>query len=253
MTKIKLQKFSGFTLIELLIASFIFASVIAIVYSLLNEAMISKRELDLTLRLNEKVKNANEMVQSAMREANGTFFSGDKENGYTSGTGPIGFFITNNYWAPNVSPAVTEFMQQLFQRSSTETKGKILYIKNKEKNEVYIFRLDSVTTGVPCAFPVFTMETWSYDASITPIPWKKINSVDLFKYYYSSDSPSVFEISLAQNSSGSYRQSTCDKPPYNSWVKLKTTAVESYGNCNKVLSRSFDQVYVPLVLSNPYL
>jgi len=245
----RISKSAGFTLIELLTATFIFSAVVLLVYGLINEAMFSKRQLDAVLELNEQVKSVHTLIQSTLREANGKFFEdGEFVNCYPSGPHPEGFFISYFYEDIGTHCAPTDTS-----RLALDKRGAVLYVKNKERGEIYVFNIATSSTSGP-----FIFETWKKNSSSGKWERKEqtvLLNIDSFKDPH-------FEISLRQVVSGgyvSYQQSTTSDPPYNynSWVKIKAEAVKSvsgvFGSGSRELRRELDQVYVPLIFANPYL
>lgn len=235
----------GFTLIEILVASFIFASILAVVYGLLNDALISKKELELTLTINEQVKNANEILQSVMREASGDFFmdgefkAGDPNN--IQETAHL-FFVSEFYAKPDLMVVPADY--------KTAINGRHLYVKVSQENEkkIYIFSLDRDNLTRK---NYLYLESWEKDAG-----WKIVqNKTPLLEY----DSNLLARFSVAQDKNQEgfstpksyYVPGSGQLVPMDLSVNLTVTAIKNWRNKN--YARNLNQVYVPLITSNPYL
>jgi len=263
MIKENLKHSLGFTLIELLIASTIFASVLGVVYGLFNEAVISKKNLDSTLRINELVKNADQVIQTAMREANGEFFKETKlwQVEAPSSFSVRAFFVAPFYKNPNEASTFDEVKnffssfsgEIVFEGGNAVGRGDFLYINDSEKKKVYIFGLGGIIPAMVGAYPSFYAETWKYND--TNNRWER-EGERVILFSFDNQAPAFFEIPLTKEKIGdteAYRENTSigGPPSYNSWVRLRVNAIQKFGK--KLLVREFNQVYVPLILSNPYL
>jgi prepilin-type N-terminal cleavage/methylation domain-containing protein len=234
----------GFTLIEVLVASFIFASVLAVVYGLLNDTLISKKELELNLTVNEQVKNANEVLQTVMRQANGDFFT-DGEFGTTPTTVPprsAHLFFISRIPANPIIDSIPSGWNSL-------ASGKNLYVKvdNDAQKEIYAFyfKLDAGTYYLYLqSWKKLPQDTkWSQDQPET-------------KLLDCATGDMVFETPKQADGvtpKSVYNPTNGDLPPMDLYVHLQITAKSQTSWKSRFFEREMDQIYVPLITSNPYL
>jgi len=249
MTNISKTQF-GFTLIELLVATFIFTSLLAVAYNLMNSTLLSKKELELSLNVNEQVKNANEILQGVLRQADGDFFT-DGEFGISSFGGQTAhlFLLSDNYVSPNSNGVLPVHWDSIY-------KGNNLYVKTKEGNEkkIYIFQLKK-NQGQEGG--TMYIESWVYNQNaVSNHYWKQDQSLtELLNF--GTNLESYFSIPIKVDNNGNklplsvYNPSLGELPPMDIYLKLRVTAVNNWQN--KKYQRQLNQIYVPLVISNPYL
>jgi prepilin-type N-terminal cleavage/methylation domain-containing protein len=237
-------KQKGFTLIEILVASFIFASILGVVYSLLNDTLISKKELELNLTLNQQVKNANEVLQGVMRQASGDFFTDGEFNTNSSQTQDPNFktahlfFVANSYVQPNINNAPTDW--------DMARTGKYLYVKISTDTEktIYIFSLLDTTKKL-------TIEKWALNADV----WTKVQDKTPLLTYESN--VAVFSVTFKTTDSGVkiplsiYSPNQGEMAPMSISVRLQLNAISQWKQITNV--REMDQHYIPLFITNPYL
>jgi prepilin-type N-terminal cleavage/methylation domain-containing protein len=254
--KQKINKQLGFTLIEVLVASFIFASILGIVYALLNDTLISKKQLELTLTINNQVENANEVLQTVMREANGDFFT-DGDFGVSAVAAQASgfqtahlFFVSDYSYDPTKSTTLLTILPTISAPS-----GQYLYIKVSEDNtnKIYCFSLENDNNLYVQSWKEtsLTSRSWVPDQSITPTPLLQ---------YDPGQTGQTTQFTVAQKNNGGvpvassiYKPNDGNLTPMNLYVQLTATAVIPWGNKPDYFERQLDQTYVPLITSNPYL
>jgi len=231
-----IQNSAGFTLVEVLVASFIFASVLAVVYGLLNDTLVSKKELELSLTINEQIKNTNEVLQSVMREASGDFFT-DAEFKTDPNNNPATlahlFFVSGSYKQPDVMNAPLDY--------ASSTVGKYLYVKDNknEEKKIYIFRLESDSSGI-----IYSLFLESWKKGLNDSNW----SVDQNKTQLLTNIIGSPQFEIAKSI---YTPNNGELAPMNLYARLHVIVKKPWKNTT--LIRELNQIYIPLIISNPYI
>jgi len=247
------NKSRGFTLIELLVASFIFASALAVVYGLFDQAMKSKKDLELTLSLNEEVKNANEVLQTTVREANGDFpddYEFFQRSEIEMSIKATLLFVSNDFLDPAGSgQQFNDILRyddaQIYQSSAS---GEYLYVKNKREGKITIFHLDKDSGQVK-------MKIWQKQAQGTSVSWSAEsdwNSLLNFDKQKTAEFRVNFvSVDNTRQTGKSFYNVQSEIRPMDVWVKMELTAIKEWGN--RQYLREMKGVYIPLVVTNPYL
>jgi len=240
------NKSRGFTLIELLVASFIFASALAVVYGLFDQAMKSKKDLELTLSLNEEVKNANEVLQTTVREANGDFpddyeFFQKPEMSIKATL----LFVSNDFL--DLAGTGEQFFRyvQIYRNSAS---GEYLYVKNKREGKITIFHLDKDSGQVK-------MKIWQKQAQGTSVFWSAESDwnslLNFDKQKKAEFRVNFVSVDNTRQTGKSFYNAESEIRPMDVWVKMELTAIKEWGN--RQYLREMKGVYIPLVVTNPYL
>lgn len=250
MKKIKLinyrKRMSGFSLLEILVASFIFASVLAIIYGLLNDTLISKKDLELTLTINEQVKNTNEVLQSVMRSANGNFFTDGDFGVTTAETQEANFKTAHLFFVSNVNliPPTTRAKPSDY---ATAIEGDRLYVKTLEDKvkKIYVFSFELISGKNQ-----LTLRSWRKNPGDTVWQTDQVNTI-LFEY--SSSLPARFVVPKKSTNSPKsiYLPNQGELAPMDIFVNLRATAINQWKGI--IYQRQMDQIYLPLITANPYL
>ncbi|MCD6195064.1 type II secretion system protein [bacterium] len=239
----------GFTLIELLLASFIFTSLLVVVYGILTGALRSRKELEMTVVLGQNAKNITETIRSAVREANGDLLDGsdfwptllDKKANL--------FFASKDFLDPGNTQHNNAVLRKIRGVLNHSARGRYLYIKDERSGKIYVFWLDdSGETGK------IKVKNWVEEEEggrtiwrEEGVGWSELGNFDKNKRHF-------FQIT-AKPSQKKVAKSIFDPQteirPFDLWVKMEVTLVEQWGK--KTYWRELKQVFVPLVKANPYL
>ncbi|MCD6422334.1 type II secretion system protein [bacterium] len=241
----------GFTLLELLVAVAIFSSVIGLVYTLFVHTLKVKKELELVLRINEKVRVLNDTLRTALREAKGDFSLGD----FCSSNKDERFHLV--FVAPSCREPVSSSGEGWTDITSGTTwwdslkqtlQGKCLYVKREEEQneeEITVFKIEDNKLLIRKWKKGPSDSFWKSSSS----SWQTLATLDC-------SSPHSCEFEISPRSGGETIQASFYNPknslaPLDIWVRFKVRVKEEWGR--RVLIREMDQVYIPLVITNPYL
>lgn len=242
----------GFTLVELLVASFIFASLLGVVYGILTSVLKSRKELELTVVLGQTSKNITETIRSTVREANGDFFA-DSDFWPAAIDRRVNLFMASESFLDPAntqeSDAVLTRIRQVLNHSA---RGSYLYVKNGEAGRISVFWLDDSGSLGKLKLKKWIKEEsggrtiWREESS----EWSVLAEFDKSEDYYfqvaakGDSDPEIWTARSVYNPETEIR-------PFDLWAKMELTLVKQWGR--KKYWRHLEQVYVPLLKSNPYL